>query len=55
MLVKGLESISSQSELFRFIPMSVSELMQIIPNQSKKRFVFRFMKNGKKSIPPTPI
>ena len=30
----GLEFILSQSELFRFIPISVSEPMRIIPNQS---------------------
>ena len=36
--------IPSQSELFRFIPISVSELMEIIPNQSEKRFVSRLMK-----------
>ena len=29
--------------------------MQIIPNQSEKRFVSRLMKNGQKSIRPNPI
>ena len=45
-----LKFIPSQSELFRFIPISVSEPMRIIPNQSEKRFVSRLMKNGQKSI-----
>ena len=46
----GEEFIPSQSELFRFIPISVSEPMRIIPNQSEKLFVSRLMKKGKKSI-----
>ena len=46
---------SDQSELFRFIPISVFESTRIIPNQSEKRFVTRLMKNGKKSIRPNPI
>ena len=45
----GLKFIPSQSELFRFIPISVSEPMRIIPNQSEKRFVSRLMINGQKS------
>ena len=49
------EFIPRQSELFRFIPISVSKPMRIIPNQSEKRFVTRLMKNGKKSIRPHPI
>ena len=51
----GLKSIPSQSELFQFIPIFVSEPMRIIPNQSKKRFVSPFMKNDKKSIRLNPI
>ena len=51
----GLKFIPSQSELFRFIPISVSEPMRIIPNQSEKRFVSRLMKNGQKSIRLNPI
>ena len=50
-----IELIPSQSELFRCIPISVSETMLIIPNQSEKRFVSRLMKNSKKSIRPNPI
>ena len=46
----GLKFIPSQSELFRFIPISVSEPMRIIPNQSEKRLLSRLMKNGQKSI-----
>ena len=46
----GLKFISSHLQLFRFIPISVSEPMRIIPNQSEKRFVSRLMKNGQKSI-----
>ena len=45
-----LKFISSQLELFRFIPISVSEPMRIIPKQSEKRFVSRLIKNGQKSI-----
>ena len=51
----GLKFIPSQSELFRFIPISVSEPMRIIPKQSDKRFVSRLMKNGQKSIRLNPI
>ena len=51
----GQEFISSQSELFRFIPISIFEPMRIILNQSEKRFGTRLMKNGKKSIRPNPI
>ena len=51
----GYEFIPSHSEIFRFIPISVSEPMRIIPNESEKRFVSRLMKNGKKSIRPNPI
>ena len=51
----GLKFIPSQSELFQFIPICVSELMRIIPNQSEKRFVSRLMKNGQKSTRPNPI
>ena len=50
-----LRSIPSQSELFRFIPIFVSESMRIIPNQSEKRFVSCLMKNGQKSIRLNPI
>ena len=46
----GLKFIPSQSELFRFIPIYVSKLMGIIPNQSEKRFVSRLIKNDQKSI-----
>ena len=46
----GLKFIPSQSELLLFIPITVSEPMQIILNQSEKRFVSRLMKNGQKSI-----
>ena len=46
----GLKFIPSQSELTRFIPISLSEPMRIIPNQSEKRFVSRLIRNGKKSI-----
>ena len=51
----GLKFILSQSELFRFIPISVSEPMRIIPNQSEKRFVSCLMKNSQKSIRLNPI
>ena len=51
----GLKFIPSQSELFRFIPISVCEPMRIIPNQSKIRFVSRLMRNGQKSIRLNPI
>ena len=51
----GLKFITSQSELFRFIPISVSEPMRIFPKQSKKRFVSRLMKNGQKLIRFDPI
>ena len=43
-----LKFIPSQSEIFPFIPISISEPMRIIPNQSEKRFVTRLMKNGQK-------
>ena len=42
----GLKFIPSQSELFRYIPISVSEPMLIIPNHSEKRFVSRLMKKA---------
>ena len=51
----GLKFIPIQSELFRFIPVSVSEPMRIIPNQSEKRFISRLMENGQKSIRLNPI
>ena len=51
----GLKFISTQSELFRFIPLSVSESLRIIPIQSEKRFVSRLMKNGQKSFRLNPI
>ena len=51
----GLKFIPSQSELFRFIPIFVSEPIRIIPNQSEKRFISRLMKNGQKSIRLNPI
>ena len=51
----GLKFIPSQSELFRFIPMSVSEPMRIILNQSEKRFVSRLIKNDLKPIRFNPI
>ena len=51
----GLKFIPRQSELFRFIPIFVSEPMRIIPNQSEKRFVSRLMKNGQKWIRLNPI
>ena len=51
----GLKFISSQLELFRFIPIYLSEPMRIIPNEYEKRFVSRFMKNGQKSIRLNPI
>ena len=56
--VKIIYRIGIHSEvirIFRFIPISVSEPMRIIPNQSEKRFVTRLKKNGKKSIRPNPI
>ena len=46
--------IGIYSEPIRTIPISVSEPMRIIPNQSKTRFVTRLMKNGKKLIQPSP-
>ena len=51
----GLKFIPSQSGLFRFIPISVSDPMRIIPNQSEKHFESRLMKNGQKSIRLNPI
>ena len=47
----GLKFIPSQPELFRFIPISVSEPMRIIPNQSEKRFLSRLMKKLSKINP----
>ena len=44
----GLKYILSQSELSQFIPISVSEQIRIIPNQSEKCFVSCLMKNGQK-------
>ena len=41
--------------LFLFIPISVSEPLRIILNQSEKRFISRLMKNGQKSIRLNPI
>ena len=46
----GLKFIPNESELFRVIPEFVFELLRVIPNQSKKRFVARLMKNGQISI-----
>ena len=37
------------------VPVSVSEPMRIILNQSEKSFVSRLTKNGKKSIRTSPI
>ena len=51
----GLKFIPSQSELFRFIPISVSEPMRIILNQSEKRFVSGLIKNGQKTIRLNPF
>ena len=45
-----LKFIPSPTKLFPFIPISVSDPMRIIPNQSDKRFVSRLMKNGHKSF-----
>ena len=50
-----IEMHPNQSELFRFIPISVSKSMRIIPNQSEKCFVSRLMKNDRKSIRLNPI
>ena len=50
----GLKFIPSQLKLFRCIPISVSEPIRIIPNQSEKRFVSRLMKNVQKSIRLNP-
>ena len=47
--------IEIHSELIRTIPISVSEPMRIIPNQSEKPFVSHLMKNGQKSIRPNLI
>ena len=41
----GLKFIPSQSELFRFIPISVSEPMRIIPNQSEIKFSIQINPN----------
>ena len=51
----GLKFNPSQSELFQFIQISVSEPMRNIPNQSEKRFVSRLIKNGQKSIRLNPF
>ena len=51
----GLKFIPSQSELSRFIPISVSNPMWIIPNQSEECLVSRLMKKGPKSIQLNPI
>ena len=51
----GLKFILNQSELFRFIPISVSEPMGIFPNESEKLFVSRLMKNGQTSMRLNPI
>ena len=51
----GLKFIPSESKLFRFIPIYVSEPMRIILNQSQKRFVSCLMENGQKSIRLNPI
>ena len=40
-----MKFIPSQSKLFRFIPISASEPMRIIPNQSEKIFVSWFRMN----------
>ena len=40
----------SDGNSLRFILISASEPMRIIPNQSEKRFITRLIKNGKKSI-----
>ena len=50
-----LKLILSQSELFRFFPISVSEPIRIIPNQSEKHVVSRLMKNVQKSNRINPI
>ena len=50
----GLKFNPSQSELFRFNPISVSEPMRIIPSQYDKPSVSRLMKNGQKSIRLNP-
>ena len=47
-------SFDEKSRLFRFIPISVSESMRIIPKTFEKRFVTRLMKNDKKSIRMNP-
>ena len=44
--------IGIHSKPIRTIPISVSEPIRIIPNQSEKRFVTRLMKNGKKVFNP---
>ena len=51
----GLKFFPSQSELFRFIPISVSEPMRTILNQSDKHFVSRLIKIGQKLIRLNPI
>ena len=44
--IKFKKLIPSQSELFRIIPISVSEPMRIFLNQSEKRFVSRLIQNS---------
>ena len=51
----GFKFIQSLSELFRFIPISVSEPMRIIPYLFEKPFVFCLMENGQKSIRLNPM
>ena len=46
----GMELNPKKSELYRAISKSISGPFRIIPNQSKKLFVSRFMRNGYKSI-----
>ena len=51
----GLKFIPRRTEIFRFIPISVSEPMRILPNQSEKRFIPCLIKNGLISILLNPI
>ena len=53
--LRWMKFIPGQSKLFRFIPISVSEPMRIIPNQSEKLFVSHLIKNVQKSILLNPI
>ena len=46
----GLKFIPSELELSRAIPEFVSEPFRVIPNETKKLFVSRLMKNGQKTI-----